>query len=206
MNKPRRSPYVSFLHSASHSEGVVPPSTTLAATLEALPESTHWAINRINQVDGGVTIANAIRNNQAVAVSDGSLKLAVGTAAFVLEGANHVNRLTGVNEVPGPLKDGDSHRCELARIYGIVMVVQGIITLHTVTSGSILLACDNEQSLQIFEPDYIPDPNDKNFDLVNAIWTTTPVHAYLLEPRTCQGPPRQAHSGPYAPPPGPAQY
>ena len=32
------------------------------------------------------------------------------------------------------------------------------------------MACDNEQALQIFDPEFLPDPQQANFDLANALF------------------------------------
>ncbi|MCA1800669.1 MAG: hypothetical protein LC650_05195 [Actinobacteria bacterium] len=120
--------------------------------------------------DDGATIAEALRQKTAIAVSDGSLKYSFGTAAFIIEGTNHNNNIRGVNQVPGPIHDGDSHRCEVSGLYSIVLIVKAIAQQHNVQQGHILIACDNETSLRIFDPDYKPDPQHKNFDLVNATW------------------------------------
>jgi hypothetical protein len=129
-------------------------------------------------MDNGQTIATNIQNNTAVAVSDGSLKLGYGTSAYVIEGTNHLNRIIGVNTVPGPIKDGDSHRCELAGLYAIALIIDGITTLYNITSGSIQIACDNIQAIEVFEPSFHPNPTEQNFDLVNALWRliqTSPI-------------------------------
>jgi len=148
-----------------------PPPTTLADHLETFHPDTHWATRHILTTSTGHTLAAALSNNTAVAVSDGSLKLGFGTAAYVLEGDTSEGRITGVNTVPGPIPEGDSHRCEVSGIYAVVLIVQAITRLHTITSGSITMACDNIQSLQLFDPEYLPDPSHKNFDIVHATWS-----------------------------------
>jgi hypothetical protein len=74
-----------------------------------------------------------------------------------------------VNIVPGPIEEGDSYRCELAGLIGIVSVTNAICLLHQVTSGSVTVACDNKSSLYIFEPDFVPEPTHQSFDLVNSL-------------------------------------
>jgi len=147
------------------------PITTVNAAMKALPDSARWALKHIMLVDQGEQLAGDIQHYKAVAVSDGSLKLGLGTAAFVIEGHNGFGRMTGVNKVPGPIKDGDSHRCEVLGLYAIILLVNEVCTLHNVTTGSITIACDNSTSLNIFHPDYFPTTNHANFDLVSASWT-----------------------------------
>lgn len=152
---------------------IQPPPTippTLADRLQRLPDTAAWALRYMHRTDEGTTIAQAITNGSAVAVSDGSLKLGFGTSAYIIEGDDHTNLITGVNQVPGPIADGDSHRCEVAGLYSMALVVQAIVAHHQVTNGRITVACDNETALRIFDPEYQPKPNDKNFDLVSATW------------------------------------
>jgi hypothetical protein len=122
--------------------------------------------------DDGVTIANAIRAGTAIAVSDGSLKLQTGTAAFVIEGPNKSHRIRGVTDVPGPLSDGDSHRPELTGLFAIAVFINTLCSFHRVTQGTVTIACDNKNAIDTLDPDFTPDPSMKNFDLVHAVWAT----------------------------------
>ena len=162
------------------------PPAALSDTLRQYPSSAHWALKHIKIQDGGNTIAQALQSHTALAVSDGSLKYGYGTASYIIEGPNSDNHIVGVNEVPGPISEGDSHRCEVSGIYSIVLIISAIVTHFNITSGSITIACDNETSLRIFDLDYKPDPQHKNFDLVLATWTIAtslpikwqPTHVY----------------------------
>ena len=148
-----------------------PPPSTLADTLALLPTSAHWALQKIIQSDNGRRIAEALSNHTAIAVSDGSLKYCLGTAAFIIEAEDHIDHISGVNQVPGPITDGDSHRCEVSGIYSTALIIEAIVSLYNITSGTITMACDNDQSLKVFDPEYTPDPSHQNFDLVLATWT-----------------------------------
>ena len=145
-----------------------PTATSLPEAVADLPSDAKWAIQNLQQTDDGAYIAAAMQANQAIAVSDGSLKKQFGTAAFVLEGATSLNRIRAVNIAPGPLKDGDSHRCEMAGLYGMVALSNCIAALHNVTTGSVRVACDNKHALRIFDEDYIPDVKHPDYDLVSA--------------------------------------
>jgi hypothetical protein len=85
-----------------------------------------WALQHIQITDNGEAIAAAIRNGTTLAVSDGGLKLGLGTAAFVIEGNDMQGRIRGVNQVPGPIKDGDSHRCEVSGLYAVSVLIKEI--------------------------------------------------------------------------------
>jgi len=122
--------------------------------------------------DDGRAIAAAIRAGVAVAVSDGSLRYTLGTSAFVIEGVDSVHRNVGYNRVPGPVKEGDSHRCELAGLYAIVTLINCLCHHHQITQGSITVACDNTGALKPGAVDFLPKCSQKNLDLLQAIWKT----------------------------------
>ncbi len=60
--------------------------------------------------DKGLTIATAIRNCEAIAVSDGSFKDGYGTAAWVLEGGDCRGRIVGQVIAPGDEQDHLAYR------------------------------------------------------------------------------------------------
>ena len=43
------------------------------------------------------------------------------------------------------------------------------MALLKITTGSIHVACDNKQALHIFDPEFLPDPQQANFNLTNAL-------------------------------------
>ena len=161
-----------------------PPPSSLNEVLQQLPEDAHWAVQRCSFTDDGLYLALAIQSGEAIAVSDGSLKDEFGTAAFVLEGLTNLHRILGVNIVPGPIKIGNSYRCELAGLIGIVIMVNALCKRYNITSGKVTIGCDNQSSLLVFAPSFVPDPQDDSFDLVTALWnlsrdspiTWIPVH------------------------------
>lgn len=89
-------------------------------------------------------------DGSAVAVSDGSLKNRIGTAAYTIEGATSHNKVYGVNQVPGPIAEKVSYRCELAGIYAMVIIINCIAKCHNVTGGKCTLACDKEAVLKMY--------------------------------------------------------
>ncbi len=161
---------LSVVSSSAHH--VQPSPITTATTLEQLilnlPASAQWAVNRLHRQDDGEAFAQAILNGTAIIVSDGSLKLQLGTAAFILEGTENVY-IEGVHAVPGPIQDGDSHRCEVSGLFGAVILANLIAQLHNITTGKVTIACDNQAAINIFDPNYLPKPKSRNFDLVNAL-------------------------------------
>ena len=161
--------------------------TTLLDAIQQLPSSASWAVQHLQHTDHGSYIASSIQNNTAVAVSDGSLKEGLGTAGLVLEGPTSSHRIRAVNKVPGPIKEGDSHRCELSGIYGILLIARTICELFDINSGCITIVCDNIQALRLFEHTYKPDAKDCNFDMVNACWHLLQKSPIQWKPKHVKG-------------------
>jgi hypothetical protein len=86
-------------------------------------------------------------------------------------GSSQLGQITAVNTVPGPINDGDSYRCELSGIYGILVLCDLICCQHHgITQGAVHVRCDNKSSLLVFNPWFIPDPGKSSFNLTNSIW------------------------------------
>ena len=144
---------------------------TLQAAISILTPDRKWTCQHILMSYNGAQAAHALHTGTAIAVSDGLLKDGIGSAAFTI--ASHISDcdhpIIEALLVPGFVKDGDSHRCELLGRYGVDCTVQCLIDQYNILSGSIHVACDNKQALHIFNPDFLPDPQQANFDLLNAL-------------------------------------
>ena len=71
----------------------LPRPTTLIASLRGLPKEAYWAVKYIKTTDQGSAIAQVLQRGTAIAVSDGSLKSGLGTAAFVVEGDDPTHQI-----------------------------------------------------------------------------------------------------------------
>ena len=168
----RNSSYVTLVSTGDHSEAPTPPTpTSLKAKIDALPPEARWALQHVKITDNGRAIAGAIEQGSAVMVGDGSLKYGLGTAAFVIEGAGSNHRITAVNQTPGPIKEGDSHRCEMSGMYGGVLLLKLICEVNNVHFGKVKIACDNETAVGTFDYDFIPHTKHSSFDLVSATYS-----------------------------------
>ena len=81
--------------------------------------------------DNGTHVAQAIHDGTVVAVSDGSLKMCFQMSAFIIAGEGDTNPIRVVNVVPGPIKEGDSHRCELAGLYSTMVTLEKLCKVHS---------------------------------------------------------------------------
>ena len=145
------------------------PPRTLQQAIEREPITANWAVKSLHVSDNGSYVAEAIKNHTALAVSDGSLKMDLGTSAFIIVGETNDHCIRAVNMVPGPIQEGDSHRCELAGAYGTLLLLEKICELHSITNGRIRIACDNQRVVDALHPGFSPHPNHANFDLVSAV-------------------------------------
>ena len=126
-------------------------------------------------------LPTSFKKKTVIADSNGSLKCGTGSAAFMVVSATApaLHPIFGALLIPGVVKDGDSRCCGLAGIYGIVTLIQCVVERYSITSSGVHVACDNEQALHIFDPDFLPDPQHNNIDLVNALFYL--LHASPLQ-------------------------
>jgi hypothetical protein len=147
-------------------------TSTLKQRISNGDEGWKWAVEKFAVTDGGRALADAIRLGHAIAVSDGSYKDELGTAAYVLEGKTKMNRIVGVLKVPGLPADQSSYRSELSGMYGIVVMVEVICTHFEITSGAIEAGCDGLSALRkaIGQGSHFdPDIKDSDYDMLSAI-------------------------------------
>ena len=121
----------------------------LSTAINNRTPSAKWAVQSLDCQDNGLRVAQAIRDGKAVTVSDGSLKLCFGTSAFIIAGEDDTHPIRAVNVVPGPIKKGDSHRCKLAGLYGTMVTLETLCTVHNITQGSITIGCDNQRASRL---------------------------------------------------------
>ena len=64
----------------------------------------------------------------------------------------------------------------MSSLYGIVCIVQCLLDHYEIPTGAIHVKCDNEQALHIFDPEFLPEPQQANFDLICQILEKSVVH------------------------------
>ena len=118
--------------------------------------------------DNGATIAEASRNGEATAISDGSFDFPYGTSSMVIEGSNQFGRVRANNVVPGHADDQSAYCSELAGLYAIVAAISNICRVHYVEAGQVEIGCNGLSALQeSFHPDKVPyDPTAPHYDLI----------------------------------------
>ena len=149
--------------------------TCLQDRLQTMIPTRMWAMERLNVSDNGQEVARAIQSKTAISVSDGSFKLQHGTAGFVLAHKDHCspsspNRIMGCHVTPGAPTDQSPYRSELSGIYAILCVAEEICDLYSITTGGLIIGCDNEKSIWMaIDKQGSLSPKSKSFDLISAI-------------------------------------
>lgn len=168
----------------------------LEIALDCLPDSENWATTHMYIKDNGTAIAQAIKNDTAVAVSDGSYdaEFQIGTSAFILiENINDLpqdmpdskgrhpafadnanrrppndtdNTIRGSNQVPGSPEHQGAYRSELAGIEGVLITLQELCRIHDIQSGSITIGLDGQAAKEEAEDDRRLSATQKSFDML----------------------------------------
>ena len=117
-----------------------------------LPMQPHsWSGLQVHSPSDLNILLQGIRTGTAVAVTDGSFKDSLGTAAFTLQpGLDHEtddNAFVMVNLTPGAPIDMDAYRAELGGIFGIIDLANQLCQEHQIISGTITIGCDCASAL-----------------------------------------------------------
>ena len=149
------------------------PDANLLQRMRSGPRSRRWATENCILEDNGEKLADGIRKGSAVAISDGSFKDELATAASILLGEATVGfpgRITTLCVAPGGPSCASAYRGELSGLFSSLCTVEYVCNLHRITSGKVTIACDNETGLWksvLYHQD--PDTATSDFDLISAI-------------------------------------
>jgi hypothetical protein len=147
---------------------ILSPLSLLQRFQQAGP-GTEWALRDLSITDNGRTIAEAIRLGSCIALSDGSVKDGVGSAAWVLEGANSQHRIMGFCQVPGDASDQCSYRSEYAGLYALALAIRLICEHYQIGAGSVTVCCDGLGPLtRASHLDWLTHPGEQCYDLKEA--------------------------------------
>ena len=151
-----------------------PQPTTTSSFLEQCREGSchrRWATETVESDDEGRTVARAIQEGSAIAVSDGSTKDNISSAGFVIEGPVYsVNRICGDCMVPGLAVDQNSYRAELAGLYAIVCVLEILCRTYGIKKGSIKIGCDGLSAIRkALDEESSFSCQSAQFDLLSAV-------------------------------------
>jgi hypothetical protein len=150
-------------------ENTITSTNSIIQILASLPPEDKWAVGKLIQNDNSSSIAAAIINRSAYAVSDGSFKHNRGTSASILTGSNPKIRIMSVNNVPGNPDEQSAYRSELAGISGSISLIKAVCEKHDVTSGRITIGLDGERAMIAVSTSESPMAKSPDFDLITDI-------------------------------------
>ena len=121
--------------------------TTITDILKSWGET--WIWDQLQIDENGKWLAEAIENNTAILVCDGSyqphLTTSRGSAAYAIECTRTKKRTIGVTATTA--KVANAYRSELTGLYAALAIVHAVTILHKVTVGRLEAGCDNEQAV-----------------------------------------------------------
>ena len=145
---------------------------TLADNILTSSPKIKWAVQSCTMMDGEVTMAEAIWNGQAIAVSDGSYKDQFGTAAYMLKGNTGTHHVVAVMVVPSDHHSQSPFCSELVGLDSIIHMVDLLCKMFTISTGLIQVGCDELSALtQTFGWKWhdIKAIQKANFDMFSAL-------------------------------------
>ena len=141
----------------------------IASWEDCVNTAEKWCIeNMVNGQDGKI-IADAIQNNTALAVSDGSFKNERGTSAIIIEKeGDETSRLIIANRVPGTQGDHNPYRAEICGVMGIITCIEAICKYYNIRAGRLRLGLDGESVIKALKRQNLSTSQD-SFDILQVI-------------------------------------
>jgi hypothetical protein len=123
----------------------------------------------------GSHIAQSILEGDAIAVSDGSFKNSVGTAAWIIQSSEGESAMEGRAICPGIDADQSSYQSELNGILLITQIVNKVCKFCKIEEGGVTIGCDGLSALTAScSDDLALNPERSNFEVENQAYTRPP--------------------------------
>lgn len=117
--------------------------------LNKLDRNAKWIYkNKYLPSNIGTSIARKIIKGTAIAVSDGSYKGNIGTAAFIIHKNARTCSWVGTTICAGQPEHQDPYRAKLTGQLGKIVTLHIICNLHKICEGSVTITCDNDNMLE----------------------------------------------------------
>jgi len=127
------------------------------------------AFCEVHMPDNGKSIMEAIQAGMCKAVSDGSFKDGISTAAWILQNPATLISLTGNTKIPGAFNDQSAYRSELGGLISLVLMIQQICQYYKINTGHVSIACNGlGPLLQCFVKFQDPNPQAPHFDMISS--------------------------------------
>ena len=132
-----------------------------------LPEGLRWAIGQIALPDNLMNVVQAIQQELAVGISDGSYKEPFGTSAFTM--GSEISKLIAVNMVPGDYRYHSAYRAELSGVAGILTCTLLLCETFQINHGKITIGFDGKSAMDRLNHSDSDVSRVTDFDLLKLI-------------------------------------
>eukprot|EP00957_Ditylum_brightwellii_P013064 986861-Ditylum_brightwellii.AAC.1 len=144
---------------------------TLTEHLHNDDSDSTWATSFIHMDNDEKYISEYIKQETAIAVSNGSYDNGISAALCTIEGESPFwNRITATASSPGSSITHDAYRGELTGLIAIVKIIEGLCHYHKVEKGKITIACNVINAIKkAMDMNITVDCQSSNFNLISAI-------------------------------------
>lgn len=123
-----------------------------------------------------------ILHSEDIAVSNGSYRKGVRTAAWVIQGKERITSITVKLIVPGTKDIQSAYHSELAGLHAIMSTVESVAKQMDLTHGSIEIGCDGFSAIKAILRNSQFTFDTSTFDIIAAIhsimWTSSTVWTF----------------------------
>jgi hypothetical protein len=150
------------------------------------PEWNWWSGNCNGDETDIRQIAAHIEQGNGLAVSDGSFKDGLGTAACVIEGKTPGQRIVTTVMVPGEHDEQCAYRSEAAGILAATQLVHAICLYFKICEGKVQICCDGQSALNQSFYEYI-HTKAPHYDILVKTRQTREMTTIIWEPYHVKG-------------------
>ena len=143
------------------------------ACFHTLPQNKRWSVNNtLLPNDNCHQLVESIKNQSAIAMSDGSFKDSYGTTGFIITGDDISSSVIGVAPCLGRREYHDAYRAELTGVLAMLIILETLCKSHSIEDGLVTLSCDNDTALErCLDEDWEVKISDKNWDIIRSART-----------------------------------
>ena len=136
------------------------------------PLSEKWALQDV-KYNNLANLIRAAHQQHLIAVSDGSHKNNIGTAAVRIESTTDSTAyIESCFQIPTRSEKMQSTRAELGGVLGLIILLHTMKDFYDLASIQVHSKCDNSTATTISNQNYIPSPTQPDWDLISAIVKT----------------------------------
>jgi hypothetical protein len=143
-------------------------SSNFTDYLRSQPKLLPWISHSIDLVNCD-QLLSCIRDGSAKAISDGSYKEGVGSAAWVITTNDFSPCMSSSVIPPGDAAEQSSYRSKLCGLYTILLILHNLCQFHCIPVGQITIGCDGLSALHTAFSTSTVSISDQSYDIILAI-------------------------------------